>query len=124
MTSRSSRRDAADSLMRARDADDLGAARLVDAQTLAGILGVTRSFVYEHADELGALRLGSGPKARLRFDVERAIACLASRRSVAPEPARKTAPRWRRPRRMGTSVELLPIRGQTCDERERGGVAA
>jgi hypothetical protein len=40
---------------------------LVDAQTLAGYLGVGVAWVYEHAVELGARRLGSGPKARLSF---------------------------------------------------------
>jgi hypothetical protein len=41
--------------------------RLVDAATLARELGVERDWVYAHADELGAIRLG-GPKGRLRFD--------------------------------------------------------
>jgi hypothetical protein len=41
--------------------------RLVDAATLARELGVERDWVYAHADELGAVRLG-GPKGRLRFD--------------------------------------------------------
>jgi hypothetical protein len=35
---------------------------------LAEWLNVKPSWVYEHADELGALRLGTGPRARLRFD--------------------------------------------------------
>lgn len=42
--------------------------RLVDASTLAAELGVERSWVYEHANELHPIRLGTGPKARLRFD--------------------------------------------------------
>jgi hypothetical protein len=33
-------------------------------------LGVERSYVHAHADELGAPCLGSGPRERLRFDVE------------------------------------------------------
>ena len=41
--------------------------RLVDAATLAAELGVERSWVYEHANELQPIRLGNGPKARLRF---------------------------------------------------------
>ena len=43
--------------------------RLVSARELADVLNVKRSFVYEHAGELGAIRLGTGPKARLRFDL-------------------------------------------------------
>jgi hypothetical protein len=42
-------------------------ARMVDAATLARELGVERDWVYEHADQLGVVRLG-GPKGRLRFD--------------------------------------------------------
>jgi hypothetical protein len=41
--------------------------RYVDAATLAAEFGVERDWVYAHAEELGALRLG-GPKGRLRFD--------------------------------------------------------
>jgi hypothetical protein len=44
-------------------------ARYVDAAALARTLGVERSWVYAHADELGAVRLG-GPGGRLRFDLE------------------------------------------------------
>lgn len=60
---------------------------LVTADALARRLGVSRSHVYEHADALGAVRLGDGPRARLRFDLETARAALArysSERSVAP----------------------------------------
>jgi hypothetical protein len=39
----------------------------VDARELAEELGVSIDYVYSHATELGAMRLGSGPKARIRF---------------------------------------------------------
>lgn len=42
--------------------------RYVDAATLALDLGVERDWVYSHAHELGAIRLG-GPRGRLRFDL-------------------------------------------------------
>jgi excisionase family DNA binding protein len=42
--------------------------RLLTPAELAEYLSVERSYVYEHASELGAIRLGTGPKARLRFD--------------------------------------------------------
>ena len=45
---------------------------LVDARQLAQGLGVSLDFVYSHAGELGAMRLGSGPRARIRFDLDRA----------------------------------------------------
>ena len=50
---------------------------LIDAQDLADQLGVARDWVYANAERLGVVRLGSGPRARLRFDVERAREALA-----------------------------------------------
>lgn len=44
-------------------------ARLTDAATLARELGVERDWIYSHANDLGAIRLG-GPRGRLRFDRE------------------------------------------------------
>lgn len=46
-----------------------GAQRWLDAQQVAKQLGVSREWVYEHADELGARRIGNGPRPRLRFPV-------------------------------------------------------
>jgi hypothetical protein len=69
--------------------------RLVDAQTLAGILGINRETVYDWADRFGAVEIGDGERPRLRFDVELAREVLAretqnrrvgSKRSQAPEP--------------------------------------
>ncbi len=74
--------------------------RLVDAATLAAELGVTRSWIYEHRDELGALQLGTGPKPRLRFDVQRAHEALigGSQRPPAglPSSTRPQSPPVRR----------------------------
>ena len=53
---------------------------LVDARELAEELGVSIDYVYAHATELGAMRLGSGPKARIRFDLDEARQALESRR--------------------------------------------
>lgn len=39
----------------------------VDAAEMARRLDVTREWVYEHAHELGAVRIGHGPRPRLRF---------------------------------------------------------
>jgi len=87
----------------------------VDAQAVADYLGVTRSYIYEHAVELGARRLGTGPKARLRFsleDVEAAVSCSQSRGPVEAEIGTATPSRRRRRQSdSGTSVPLLPIRG-------------
>jgi hypothetical protein len=89
---------------------------LVDAATLAQLLGVERAWVYEHAAELGAIPLGSGPRPRLRFNpqlaLERLSTCVTGRKSE-PAADRMATPkaRLRARRRSGTSVELLPIRG-------------
>ena len=60
---------------------------LVDARELAGELGVSPHYVYAHAPELGAMRLGLGPKARIRFDLDRARQALEAR-SVRPAKRR------------------------------------
>lgn len=50
------------------DAESKGTSRLVSAKVIAERWGVDRKWVYEHAEHLGARRLGSGPRPRLRFD--------------------------------------------------------
>jgi hypothetical protein len=89
---------------------------LVGACEVAEYLSVNPSWVYEHADELGARRLGNGPRARLRFSLtevdERLSTCSVGRESAAREPAPQAASRPRRRRPLGTNVELLPIRGR------------
>jgi len=110
----------------------LAVGELVDAAAVASYLGVARSYVYEHAAELGARRLGRGPRARLRFSLtevderlrERAT-CIESRRSEG-DVSTATTPirRRRRGRDLGTRVELLPIRGirsRRADWRSSGG---
>jgi hypothetical protein len=57
---------------------------LVDASELARRFGIERSWVYSHAIELGAVKLGEGPKPRLRFDPEIAARVL---RRVGGGPA-------------------------------------
>jgi hypothetical protein len=52
---------------------------LLDATQVARILGISRATVYEHANELGAIRIGDGPRPRLRFDRRRLAEHLAER---------------------------------------------
>jgi hypothetical protein len=52
---------------------------LVSARELARELGVSLDYVYSHAAELGAMRLGSGRRARIRFDLDRARRALETR---------------------------------------------
>jgi hypothetical protein len=88
------------------------AERLVTPAELADYLSVDRSWVYANADRLGVRRLGSGPRARLRFSIadvdERLTACSAGR----ADPASPAESCRRRSRRSGTNVDLLPIRGR------------
>jgi hypothetical protein len=89
---------------------------LVDAQTLARALGCSRDCVYAHADELGGQRIGAGPRGRLRFDLNQALAAWTfrseSERSRKREvPAQTQVPRRTGPRRTGSDPKLLPIRG-------------
>jgi hypothetical protein len=95
--------------------------QLVDAAAVAAYLGVTPGWVYEHKEELGARRLGTGPKARLRFsleEVDRRLTCSESRGSEGDEePVTKPSRRRRASRDMGTNVALLPIRGRSTEPR-------
>jgi predicted DNA-binding transcriptional regulator AlpA len=69
----------------------------LDAREAASRLGVTREWVYEHANELGASRIGNGPRPRLRFPAE-----LLARRTHAEQPARVN--------RRSKPAGLIPIR--------------
>lgn len=89
-----------------------GEPELVDATQLARRLGVERSWVYTHAIELGAVRLGSGSKPRLRFDSRAAMERMrggSPGTEVKPEP--RTAGRGRRLGPRPGPVSLLPIKG-------------
>jgi len=49
---------------------------MVTVAQLATYLKLNTAWVYEHADQLGAIRIGDGPKARIRFDLQVAKAAL------------------------------------------------
>lgn len=86
-------------------------AALVDVKALASLLGVSADFVYEHARELGGVKLGSGPRAPWRFDVQTARDAMASRSPKSPaSPPRRS--RRRRPAKTPSGVPLLAIRGE------------
>lgn len=53
-------------------------AELVTAEEVARRWGVSRRWVYDHAEELGARRLGGGRRPRLRFDPEDAAERLGA----------------------------------------------
>jgi hypothetical protein len=82
------------------------------AKELAQHLKLNPAWVYEHAQELGAIRTGNGPKARIRFDLHTATQALKQhQREVAPAAAtrpRRTPPP--RPTPYPTDAPLLEIR--------------
>jgi len=93
---------------------------LLTASEVAKRLGIGRSWVYAHAAELGARRLGDGPKGRLRFDA----AVVAERLH-----ARSTGERSGRARppvpagiRVVTGIEHAPIDLDLLPERWRRAV--
>ena len=96
--------------------------RLLTAGELAAELGVDRRWVYEHQEQLGALRLGDGPKARVRFDSERAreaLSCLGDKQPQA-ETASTDGPSRRPLRRRGTrNATGLPQPGSVLELRGR-----
>jgi hypothetical protein len=71
--------------------------RLVDAGRVARELGVERDWVYDHAAQLGAIRLG-GPRGRLRFDLQ-----VVRDRLGGAEPTS-----WRPPRRPARRPQISP----------------
>lgn len=83
-----------------------GGERLVSASELAERFGVERSWVYSNARKLGAVRLSDGPRAQLRFDVDRALLALRDLPSREPKRPRR-AGRRRRQASVPDGVELL-----------------
>lgn len=99
---------------------NVGRPRWGDAQALASEIGRSRAFVYAHAAELGAVRVGDGERPRLQFDLARARAAYEAsfHRQVNPRRAA------RRIARAGsrTPAPLLPVReepvyGRSVDAR-------
>jgi hypothetical protein len=91
---------------------------LVDAAELAKRFGIERSWVYSHAIELGAVKLGNGAKPRLRFDPEIAAKSLhkAGDDSAADPPARSGERADQPSASGGSGVRLLPIHEQGENE--------
>jgi hypothetical protein len=72
---------------------------LWSARRVAAHYGVSVSFIYQHADELGCVRLGGGSCARLRFDPVAVQARWAQIGGALPpeRPQRNRSQRRRRP---------------------------
>jgi hypothetical protein len=82
-------------------ASDKADERLLTARQVAARFNVERSWVYAHAEELGVVRIGNGPRPRLRFEpavVAQRLLPTRGRTSLAPAS-----------KHIGADVALLPI---------------
>ena len=71
------------------------------------MLAVSEEWVREHAAELGAIRVGDGPKGALRFDAARVRAALERRRLGRPKDRQRRRPGQRR-RSLGLVPAAVP----------------
>jgi len=77
-----------------RGADGVGE-RLLTVKEVAFVLGLKPPWVYRHAEELGAIRVGRGDRAAIRFDAATVAERIAAMHVVDPAPtprARRRAP--------------------------------
>ncbi len=68
-------------------------AQLITAEEVAQWWGISRRWVYDHAEELGARRLGAGRRPRLRFDPDEVAERLGHVESGAGDGRRSTSMR-------------------------------
>jgi hypothetical protein len=64
--------------------------QLITATDVAARFGVSRSWVYDNAERLGAVRLGTGSKARLRFDPKRVSELMRAKPTARDQLARRS----------------------------------
>lgn len=90
---------------------ECGSKDWIDVAEVARRLSVSRDYVYRHANELGARRVGDGSKSRLRFDPAEVAKRLSGPGSE--ESHHKVKP-VRSVRSKG-DVPLLPVAESNCD---------
>jgi hypothetical protein len=98
-------------LLRAEGVASLEGPRLLTVAAVSAEFGVSTDWLYANARSLGAIRLGSGPRARLRFDratIADRIARVATHASRQRSSRRGAA---RRGTRESADADLLPILG-------------
>ncbi|MGD1055775.1 MAG: hypothetical protein ABR992_00015 [Solirubrobacteraceae bacterium] len=94
-------------LMHHQQTSPTGTPGWMTAKELAAHLKINPAWVYEHAQELGAIRTGTGPKARIRFDLHTATQALKHQQPATATTRRKPTPR---PTPYPTDAPLLEIR--------------
>jgi hypothetical protein len=94
--------------------EPLPSGRLLSAAEVSAWCGVSRGWVYQHASELGAVRIGDGERPRLRFDPDR-VAERLNQLPAAP-PTGPTPPRGSRRRSPRISTDSRRLAFQADPE--------
>jgi hypothetical protein len=90
-----------------------GSARLLSPREMSERYGRKPQWYRDHAEELGGVRIGDGPKPPYFFDPERLSERLAARTNGAGKSDAKPKPPRRR-RHRTASTELLPVKGRAA----------
>ena len=98
-------------LLREEGAVSRAAPRLLTVAAVSQEFGVSTDWLYANARPLGAIRLGSGPRARLRFDRATIADRIAKVASHAARERSSQRGKRRRGTREGADGDLLPILG-------------
>jgi hypothetical protein len=85
--------------------------RLLTVAAVSQEFGVSTDWVYANAGPLGAIRLGSGPRARLRFERATIADRIANVASHAGRDRASQRGKRRRATSKGPDGDLLPILG-------------
>ena len=98
-------------LLREEGAVSRAGPRLLTVAAVSQEFGVSTDWVYANAGRLGAIRLGSGPRARLCFDRATIADRIAKVASHAARDRSSQRAKRRRAMREGSDGDLLPILG-------------
>lgn len=110
--------DRLEALLRAYASGAGGRVRLLTVDAVADFLDVDQDWVYERTDALGALRLGPGKGAPIRFEPRTLAVGLVALRAADVQPSRRAVPAGRRGKAPAAKPEgLLPIRGRVSSSR-------
>ncbi|HWC49695.1 MAG TPA: hypothetical protein VG448_12505 [Solirubrobacterales bacterium] len=83
--------------------------KMLSAAEVSRRWSISRRWVYDHADELGARRMGTGPRPRLRFDPDEVAARIGAPRCLVSP---------------GDQLRLPPIAGIPHSDSLSGGTRA
>ncbi|HEV3047076.1 MAG TPA: hypothetical protein VGY13_06900 [Solirubrobacteraceae bacterium] len=83
---------------------------LMTVKQLAHHLNLNPAWVYEHADQLGAIRTSNSPKARIRFDPNTATQALEQHQRHTPATPTRTRRAPQRPAPYTADAPLLEAR--------------